>query len=501
MDKEKIKSIIGFLFFIAILLFLFTKVTWLFRGNDVEARTGLVAFKNQENVDVVLYGGSTLLRYFSPLDAWNKEGMVAYNYATSSAKVDIVKEYIEDSRKTNEAKLYVIDIRTYPMLTEVIDDPSLRNWSDSLPIFSFTRWEGISHFLFTRDWKETDVPSFYFDIIKYHSNKAALSDPNQWKFLNKSGISNTNRGFAPNIALTIFDEPEVIEDRGELTAQQANALNDLLDYCDKEQLPVLFIVCPYYISEDDWRVLNTCEDIIKDRGYDFVNFNNYYDEIGLDFQRDFSDVNHVNYIGSIKYTEYLLNYIKTNYDIPDRRGEDLYNQLNDDYIQLQVKEKEWYEILLNVADSQISAHENGQKMRTIDSFDSWYELAQNDNYTMIISMRDGYYATTNDALYHKFIFAHSMNDCTNYTGVWKGGNCIFMSTEMESTDLSIGVNGNRGRGQDNCVIAAGRVQIAGVDYTLDKALLQIIIYDNNYKEVIDNVSIVCDDNGEIRLER
>ncbi len=501
MNIDKGKKIIGFLLFMVIAVFLLIKVTWLFRGNDQAARVDLVGFKNQEKIDVVLYGGSTLLRFFSPMDAWNQEGMVAYNYATSGAKVDIVKEYIEDSRKTNEALLYVVDIRTYPMVVDTVDDLSLRNWSDSLPLFSKVRWEGISHFLFTRDWQDADIPSFYFDIIKYHSNKDAVSKESQWLFLDRSKVENLDRGFAPNISSVVLDEPKVVEDRGQLTDQQENALNDLLDYCDSENLPILFIVCPYYISGNDWKVLNACGDIIERRGYDFINFNRYYDEIGLDFETDFSDVNHVNYIGSIKYTNYLINYIKSNYDIPDRRNQIAYAQWSDDYEEFSTIEKEWYEQLSGMINSHIEAHEVGKTIGAITEFDEWYKLAQNDNYTLIINKtEDNYIETSNDSFQ---VFMNKIGILTRekYTGIWNGANCLFSSTSGEAAELKIGINGGRGRAQDQCNVSTDGIIIAGEDYTRRDALIQLLLYDNNYKEVIDNVCVLMDEKGEIHLVR
>lgn len=61
------------------------------------------------------------------------------------------------------------------MVIDVVEESSVRNWSDSLPIFLKERWKGISSFLFTRSWKGVDIPSFYFDIIKYHSNYDCLT--------------------------------------------------------------------------------------------------------------------------------------------------------------------------------------------------------------------------------------------------------------------------------------------------------------------------------------
>ena len=92
----KIKRMIEFIVFLLISCILFEKVTWIFRSNGEEAKEDICGFKNQGNVDVVLYGGSNLLRFYQPLEAWNQKGYTSYNYATSSAKADLLKAYIEE---------------------------------------------------------------------------------------------------------------------------------------------------------------------------------------------------------------------------------------------------------------------------------------------------------------------------------------------------------------------------------------------------------------------
>ena len=107
---QKYKKIIGFVSFIIIIAVLFSKVTWLFRGNDVEAREDILGYGNEKcSIDVILFDGSDVLRFYDPLEAWNKYGYTSYNYATSSAQTDMLRFYAEESRKTQDANyIYLI---------------------------------------------------------------------------------------------------------------------------------------------------------------------------------------------------------------------------------------------------------------------------------------------------------------------------------------------------------------------------------------------------------
>lgn len=186
--QEKLKNLLKFIVFLMILYLVFNRITWIFRSNGTEAREDIYGFRNQGSVDVVLCAGSNLLRYYQPLEAWHQKGFTSYNYATSAAKADLLKAYIEESRVTNDAILYVCDIRSFPMVVEVVDDSSLRNWSDSLPVFSMARWDGVSTFLCSRNTEDVNVLSYYFDIIKYHTNTDALKSEDQWRWRDLSTI-------------------------------------------------------------------------------------------------------------------------------------------------------------------------------------------------------------------------------------------------------------------------------------------------------------------------
>ena len=54
-----------------------------------------------------------------------------------------------------------------------------------------------------------------------------------------------------------------------------------------------------------------------------------YEELGLDFDKDYYNSKHVNYIGAEKYTRYLAAFLQDRYEIPNRRNDPNYAFLND----------------------------------------------------------------------------------------------------------------------------------------------------------------------------
>ena len=55
--------------------------------------------------------------------------------------------------------------------------------------------------------------------------------------------------------------------------------------------------------------------LIESYGYSFVNFENAYDAIGLDTQKDFYNPDHLNIYGMEKFTAFFGKFICDNYDV------------------------------------------------------------------------------------------------------------------------------------------------------------------------------------------
>ena len=67
-------------------------------------------------------------------------------------------------------------------------------------------------------------------------------------------------------------------------------------------------------------------------GQDFLDLNDYYEEMGLDGAEDFSDYGvHVNAVGSGKVTSFFEKYLKEHYDLTDHRADPSYSGWDDAY--------------------------------------------------------------------------------------------------------------------------------------------------------------------------
>lgn len=130
-----------------------------------------------------------------------------------------------------------------------------------------------------------------------------------------------------NTETTVFSKPCDFQtnEKSNLTQKVEKYLLKIIKLSKENHVPLLLVKTPYIISKDDQKIYNTVAEIAASNEIPFVNFNDYYDEIGLDFSTGFADTWHMNYHGNEKFTSYFANYLKANYDIPDRRNDENYN--------------------------------------------------------------------------------------------------------------------------------------------------------------------------------
>lgn len=504
-SKRK-KNFIGFLVFVLIVVELFTSLTWLFRGNVYLTRQNLTAFRNEPNkIDVVLFAGSDIVEFYDPLQAWAEQGFTSYNYGSITVKTDILRYSVEESRKTNEADVYVFGLESLVFTGEVMEEVPIRNWADSLPIFSPTRWKGINNYLANRKSENEDALSYYLDFIKYHVDTDALSQKTQWDFLDRDNIKSVEKGFSNDVYLTPMEKPIGSDEIRELSEIQENAIQSLLDYCDEEDINALFICSPFIISEENQEWINAAGAMIEARGYAFVDFNKNYDEIGLDFETDYRDVNHVNYGGARKYTSYLAEYLVEHYNLADHRDDEAYASWEENYLETQSKREA--KITAHEAKVEWLCSKNAitETLTSLHDADAWLHAVDDDYFTLVMKSDQALvYGDKLEQNTRSFLDKYEIDtDSETYVGVWRASERLSPSTPSGAERAEVYIGVDEGRGRERCVVAVGdesTLTISDVEYDLDSDGIQILAYDNYHKKVVDNVTIHIED-GKMVLTR
>ena len=77
----------------------------------------------------------------------------------------------------------------------------------------------------------------------------------------------------------------------------------------------MFLSTPYSTNIDYWKVENALAEYVENKGFDYLNCNLHYDDIGIDFNTDYYDDRHTNALGAQKFTKYIGNYLVDKYNL------------------------------------------------------------------------------------------------------------------------------------------------------------------------------------------
>lgn len=501
-NLERPVKLISFGVFAFMILHVFCSATYLFRNTSYD-RLHVVGIEN-ETLDMVYVGGSAAFVYWQPLKAWNDCGFTSYSYATNSLQAEQVKAYIKEALKTQSPRLFVIDARAFQYYSDQPSESGLRNGSDSMDFWSPARFQLLNEYFDHRViTEETDVLSYYLDIAKYHTNTGNLASSAAWNLRNNDGVS-VNKGWEWVDAYGYLEEPADFqtEVRAELLEHNEEILTDLLSFAHKEEVELLFVVCPYWITREEQEKYNTIGDLVERSGFRFLNTNEFYREMGIDFTTDFYNKNHVNLFGAAKYTEFLQSYLQQHYDLPDHRSDGAYASWHQDYERFRQEEAIHSETVQGILYDVAHGKEIAAQMQQAQTLSEWENLASDPRFTLLI-------AAAGQIEWPQSIADQQLLNAWGFTPENTTGIRVIKNREMlytNSGDGALAWEGRLGIWEDTpCRISLeeelGVMEIGEAVQTAKEPGLQVLVFDNNYRQIADVALLRCDETGAAHLQR
>ena len=329
--KNNIKNIIFITLFLLTIPFLYMCLTWYKKPDSVDLNNIRGFYGEKENtLDVVYIGGSASFVYWEPLKAYEEHGIVSYLYGANTIQAEMYEYMIREVYTKQNPELIIIDARAfqYRDVDQPPTDIAYLNVLQGIPLnknkIEFV-YENVPKFL----TKENEPINFLFDFRRYHSNQVLGSVNTHMKMMTQT-YKNELKGFhfVPK-AVRLKKEKFKTDVKTPVSEQTTQILYSLINELNKHDAKVLFIVSPYIIDKEEKANFNYISEIITNAGYDFIDSNDYVKETKIDYDTDFYNYLHVNIFGADKYTDFLSNYIKQNYDLKDRREDHNYASWNE----------------------------------------------------------------------------------------------------------------------------------------------------------------------------
>lgn len=319
--RDRSVNLIKSIVFVGLFIVMLTSLTYMLRTNgDVKDRfTGFYA-EPKNSLDVIMIGSSPTYSSCSSPMLYGEYGIKAYPLASNVQRPSAGVYLVKEAEKTQSPKLYMFEMRMYASVEEGLHANMAysRGATDNLK-YSLNRIALINELVPEANERYT----YYFDIFKYHSNWKTLRLWDQimcYRYVKPDPDKGTVLTDKVGPAIQPVIDSSVVPIK--IDAPQEEALYELIKYIKDNNLNALFYLSPYQMNEEEMGKFAYIEQIVESEGFTFLDMNDYYDEIGIDFETDFSDYGvHTNAAGEAKCTKFIGDYLKANYDIADHREE------------------------------------------------------------------------------------------------------------------------------------------------------------------------------------
>lgn len=279
--------------------------------------------EEKNSLDVVLMGASEVYTGFSSAAAYDSFGFTSYPYAIEANPVSLWKNQLTEIMNCQTPKLIVIEVNGAIYDEKgLFKDASIRRFVENIPMSE----NKIQTLQSLKAELKDDMASYYLPFLKYHgkwmkmgTNLRGARDTLAMQLRGYSLLKGayTNTGCKP------FDQVRDIS--GDTSVAELNQtaeyyLRDFLEYCKNMEIDnIVFVRFPHRITTDkSYKIFQKCNrvgQIVREYGYDYLDFEMDSQAIGFDYSKDFYNDEHMNAYGQQKFTEYFGKYLVEHYGI------------------------------------------------------------------------------------------------------------------------------------------------------------------------------------------
>ena len=271
--------------------------------------------KQKENtVDVIFCGSSHVYCDIATGVLWDNYGISAFDLGGAEAPAWATYYHLKDAFRNQKPKLVCYEISVaaiYPMLTQVDSWAADNNYGMSI---SKDRYEQLK-----ANSEEKEFSKRLLPLGVMHSRYSDLCE-NDFKDVNNSI---NYKGFDPRERVYPMERQDMsgIKDTEPCSEKAEQYIRKIIELCRENDTELLFFVSPYRESEEERKIYNYIDQIADESGIPHINYNDFIDDIGLDFGCDFHDYTHLNFFGDYKFSDYLGKTLQEKYELSDHRGD------------------------------------------------------------------------------------------------------------------------------------------------------------------------------------
>lgn len=300
------KILFRIILFFALFILLLQLVSNMFVMKGSGYGTDVISFYNEpkNSLDMIFFGSSHSYSTFSPEIIYKETGLKSYNFATQQQPLWITYHYMKESLKYQKPKYMVVEILMAASSENYMSEAVNRDAIDKMRP-SLNKIEVINASVEKID----DRLSYYFNIIKYHD---------RWNNIIKNDVTDylrtdPNKGFTylnGNRKKAIKTNVKKISEKEKISLKNEIYLNKIISLGKENNIELIFVKTPCSTTIEEHKKYNYVKNIVQSYNYKYINYNEKYDELELDFEKDFYDSGHLVGKAALKVTKHFSNYLK-----------------------------------------------------------------------------------------------------------------------------------------------------------------------------------------------
>lgn len=309
--------------------------------SDVVEGAFIAEFYEEErkDYDVIFIGDCEVYENFSPITLWEEYGI--NSYIRGSAEQYIWQSYyiLEDTLRYHTPEVVIFNVQAL-QFNESQSEAYNRMTLEGME-WSVSKIKAIQASM----KEEEQFLDYVFPILRYHSRWNELTTNDLLYMFENKKVSHNGYYMRVDVKpVRTIPKKRVLADYrfGENAWNYLEKINEL---CKEKGIDLILIkapsLYPHWYEEWDTQV----ETFAKEEGLEFINFLDFIEEIGIDYNTDTYDAGlHMNLSGAEKLSKYLGEVLITEYQILDRRTETEWNAIWEEKIEFyEADKKQQYE--------------------------------------------------------------------------------------------------------------------------------------------------------------
>jgi len=275
-----------------------------------------VALRDPEQKFDVLFIGTSHLGAIQPCQLWERHGISSYNSYNDANSMVRNLASLKLSLQYCEPQLVILETEHW------WDEPE---FEDALGAFhhSFdtypTTAEKVQVISDVADDNKQTFKELLIPFYRYHSRWQELAkedfDPQIDYYMGARIRQQANE----------FEQYPIMGEDYRIGDKDTQYVEAIIQECQNRNINILLLELPYICGDEVQGRQNALYDVAEKYNIGFLNMTNY--EGLVDYTCDFRDKEHMNLAGGLKCADFLAEYIKEAYAIPDRRCEASYSKV------------------------------------------------------------------------------------------------------------------------------------------------------------------------------